>query len=236
VDAVQVVLVAMIVNAPVPAVLTTLGRAVKAIGPVAAALLEMVTRPVLVVALAGVVVNPGVGPLKVAVPLTTCKLNALEFPPVLATVTVWVPTTWVSAGTVSVAVICVSLTTEKLLTGIVDGPLPLTVRLVAAVNPIPVTVIGTVAPTETDAGLMAVMSGPTLNVTALLAVPLALVTVTLRAPFAALPAIVNVVVMVVAFTTVTAPPVTPLGLLAVVTVTELLGVKLVPVRVTAKLV
>jgi len=96
---------------------------------------------------------------------------------------------------------------------------------------VPVRVTATAVPTRPDEGLMALRVGgcvlATVNVTLLL-VPLGVVTVTFRAPRAAVPPMAKLAVMEVELATVTPLTVTPVP----DTLTALAPVRLVPVRVT----
>jgi hypothetical protein len=143
--------------------------------------------------------------------------------------TVCVVLSTVAGARVTVAVTVVSFTTTTLLAVMFGWPGRFTV--VTPVRPMPVRVTGKLVPRTPELGLIAVRKGPTVNVTALLAEP-APVTVTFLRPTVAVDKIVKVAVTVVSLTTVTALAVTPLP----DTVTVVTPVRLVPVRVTGKLV
>jgi hypothetical protein len=109
---------------------------------------------------------------------------------------------------------------------------PCAATVAGEVKLVPVMVTLTVVPGEALLGLIETSvglagGGLTVNDCAPL-VPAAVLTVTLRAPVAALEAMVNVAVMVVALTTVIAEAVTPVPLIAMVAPEA----KLVPVSVT----
>lgn len=137
---------------------------------------------------------------------TTVKVTALLVPLtelVIFTVLVVSPALAVME---KVAVTVVSSTTVILLT---LTPLPETVIPLAPVKPLPVNVTEALVPRSPVLGAMEVSNGPcTLNVCALL-VPLDVVTLTFRALIVALAAMVKVAVIVVEFTTVRLPTVTP---------------------------
>ena len=108
-------------------------------------------------------------------------------------------------------------------------PVPEIVTPVAPVRLVPLKLTGTLVPRTPVPGLTAVSVGPcTVNVTLPL-VPPGVVMLTFLAVTAAPAVMVNVVVAVVAFTTVTAPTVTPPPEIATAVPAV---VKLVPVRVT----
>jgi hypothetical protein len=156
----------------------------------------------------------------------TVNGTPLLVPPAVVTVTLLMPVAAVPE-IVNVAVICVALATVTLLTVIPLLP-GLTVAPVAKLAPVSVT--DSVAPCVPLFGLTAVRVGAggfTVNGTPL-PVPPAVVTVMLLVPVAAVPEIVNVAVICVAFTTVT--PLTVIPLLPGLTVAPL--TKFVPVRVT----
>src|SRR5215469_6253504 len=73
----------VIVKAPFPETLLTAGAAVSLSGPALAPVAEllMVTVPVFVVALAGVVVRAGAGPANATVPAATVNGSVLLVPP-----------------------------------------------------------------------------------------------------------------------------------------------------------
>src|ERR1700675_1136380 len=107
-------------------------------------------------------------------------------------------------------------------------PVPDTVTAVVPVRLVPVRVTGTAVPLAPDVGEIEVSTGPTtVNVTGPLTPP-AVVTVTVLPVIAAVFAMVNVAVIVVEFTTVTALTVTPVPDTAKVDPAR----KLVPARVT----
>ena len=156
----------------------------------------------------------------------TVKTAAPLAPPVVVTVTLRAPVAAI-AEIVRVAVICVALTTVTLLTVMSAVE---TVTVAPARKFVPVRVTGTVAPWAPLDGAMAVRVGAallTVKTTAPL-VPPAVVTVTLRAPVAALAEIVRVAVIWVGPTTVMLLTVTPVE----ETVMVAPAAKLAPVRVT----
>jgi hypothetical protein len=170
--------------------------------------------------------GPDVGLIEVSVDAVNVKVTALLVPPGALMVTFLAPTVAV-AEIANAAVTVVSFTTVRPLMVI---PLPDTVMAVAPVKPLPVSVTGTLVPRAPDVGLIEASAGPSnVNVAALLR-PAGVVTVTFLTPTAAVAEIVNVVVIVVGFTTLMVPTVTPVPDTA--TVVPVL-VKFVPVRVTA---
>ena len=206
-----------------PEALMTVGAAVKVNAPALApvAVLVIVTNPLLVLVFAGVVVrfraeNEIVAPV-------TVNGRLPVFPPGTTTVTLWLPRP-APLAMVNVAVIVESLTTVKPLT-----VMPPTLMPVAALRFVPVSVTGTDDPRTPLLGLICVSTGATtVKVTGLL-VPPEVVTVTFLAVRAAPPAIVNVAVTVVSLTTAMLLTEMPAD---GVTVTAVVPVKAVPVRVT----
>jgi hypothetical protein len=222
---------AMIEKAPVPLSLGIVGATVAlnvnapAVAPVAVFL--TVTNPVFVVVLAGVVVRTGFVKASVAPVTVNAPLSVLEDPfDDVVTVTFFPPVD-VPAGIVQLAFTVVFVGVPE----IVHVIPPDMVTPLAFCKPLPLTVTATVVPRTPDVGLIAVRKGPTVNVTVLLVEP-APETVTFLRPTAAVDEIVKVAVTVVSLTTVTALAVTPLP----DTVTVVTPVRLVPVRVTGKLV
>jgi hypothetical protein len=156
----------------------------------------------------------------------TVKTTGALVPALVVTVTFAAPSVALAAM-VNVAVICVVLTTVTALTAI-------PVLLVAAVAPatklVPVRVTGIAAPRTPVAAAMVLSvggGGLTVKTTGALVPPL-VVTVTFAAPSVALAAMVNVAVICVVLTTVTALTAIPVLLVATVAPET----KLVPVRVT----
>lgn len=181
---------------------------------------------------------PVIGLIEASVgPCTVIEMELLA-PAGFLTVTVCVPSAAVvPVATANVAVSIVGLVTLTALTVIPPARftatlIPVVVKLVPVrvteVVVVPRTnVLGATEPSVGSGGLTAV------NVTALLAPPVVVVTLTLLALIVAVAEIVNVAVIVVEFTTAIVPTVTPVP--DTVTVVPI-AVKLAPVRVTETLV
>jgi hypothetical protein len=155
------------------------------------------------------------------------NVAVLLVPLAVVTVTLCAPTVALAA-IVKVAVIDVLLTTFTLLT---VTPVPLTATEAPLIKFVPVSVTSTELPWPPEFGLTLVNAGAggadTVNVFALL-VPLAVVTVTLRAPSVAFRAIVNVAVIDVLLPTFKSLTVTPVPLTAI----PVTPTKFVPISVT----
>ncbi len=169
-------------------------------------------------------VNVGVGGA------STVNVTVLLVPPgVVVMLTVLEPVV-AEVEIVNVAVTVVSFTTVRLLE---VTPEPDTVIAVAPVRPVPVRVTGTLVPRTPELGAIVDSTGPnTVNVCVLL-IPPAFATLTFLELTVALAEIVNVAVIVVEFTTLTEPTVTPVPDTATIVPVK---VKFVPVSVTRTLV
>ena len=217
------------VNAPVPVTRFTTGAAVSLSGPAfaPAAVLVRVTVPFFAVALAGVVVKAGVGPVNAAVAPVTVNGSVLLVPPGVVRPRFLIPS-GAAAEMFRVAVTVVGETTTRFVTGI-SAPIPVTAKVPVRLVPLKVTL--TLVRRAPELGTIEVRTGAggavTVNVTGL-EVPPGVETLTFLAVTAAVLVMVKVAVTVVSLTTtrlLTATPVPD-------TLIRKAPVRLVPVSVT----